>query len=113
MDEFIDRLLRDERVLDVQLPRLQKRCVLEANNQLEARQSVLDEDIDENESSDESDDGGLKSRPENTNACYWIAEKTAELTRLLKWNFFIRVGLEIYLEVCIENSTILHFIYLL
>jgi pre-mRNA-splicing factor 38A len=56
VDEFIDELLREERVLDIQLPRLQKRNVLEENNQLEPRQSVLDEDIDDNESSDESDD---------------------------------------------------------
>ncbi len=56
MDEFIDQLLREERVLDVQLPRLQKRTVLEENNQLEPRQSVLDEDIDDNELSDEGED---------------------------------------------------------
>jgi pre-mRNA-splicing factor 38A len=56
MDEFIDELLREERVLDVQLPRLQKRNVLEENNQLEPRQSVLDEDIDDNESSDDEDE---------------------------------------------------------
>lgn len=56
MDEFIDELLREERVLDVQLPRLQKRHVLEENNQLEARQSVLDEDIDDNESSDDEEE---------------------------------------------------------
>lgn len=55
MDEFIDQLLREERVLDIQLPRLQKRHVLEENNELEARQSVLDDDI-ENESTDESDE---------------------------------------------------------
>jgi pre-mRNA-splicing factor 38A len=56
MDEFIDELLREERVLDIQLPRLQKRNVLEENNQLEPRQSVLDEDIDDNESSDDEDE---------------------------------------------------------
>ncbi len=56
MDEFIDELLREERVLDVQLPRLQKRNVLEENNQLEPRQSVLDEDIDDNESSDDEEE---------------------------------------------------------
>ncbi|CAF1308510.1 unnamed protein product [Adineta steineri] len=57
MDEFIDELLREERVLDVQLPRLQKRTVLEENNQLEPRQSVLDEDIDDdNELSDEAEE---------------------------------------------------------
>ena len=60
MDEFIDELLREERVLDVQLPRLQKRWVLEENNQLEARQSVLDEDIDDNQSSDEDEEEEAK-----------------------------------------------------
>lgn len=54
MDEFIDELLREERVLDIQLPRLQKRSVLEENDQLEPRKSVLEDDI-ENESSDESE----------------------------------------------------------
>ena len=62
MDEFIDQLLREERVLDIQLPRLPKRRVLEENNQLEARQSVLDDDIDENESSDESEDEKAKKK---------------------------------------------------
>lgn len=64
MDEFIDELLREERVLDVQLPRLQKRNVLEENNQLEPRQSVLDDDI-ENESSDESDHEDEKKNKKN------------------------------------------------
>jgi len=62
MDEFIDELLREERVLDIQLPRLQKRSVLEENNQIEPRQSVLDEDIDDNESSDNSDDEDDKNK---------------------------------------------------
>jgi pre-mRNA-splicing factor 38A len=57
MDEFIDELLREERVLDIQLPRLQKRSVLEENDQLEPRKSVLEDDI-ENESSDESEKSG-------------------------------------------------------
>ena len=64
MDEFIDELLREERVLDVQLPRLQKRNVLEENDQLEPRQSVLDDDI-ENESSDESDHEDEKKNKKN------------------------------------------------
>jgi pre-mRNA-splicing factor 38A len=34
MDEFIDNLLRDERSCDVILPRIQKRHVLEENNEL-------------------------------------------------------------------------------
>ena len=37
MDEFIDQLLHDERVCDVQLPRLQKREILEETNELEPR----------------------------------------------------------------------------
>jgi len=52
MDEFIDELLRDERVVDVQLPRLQKRNVLEENNELEPRVSVLEDDLLEEASSD-------------------------------------------------------------
>lgn len=47
MDEFIDQLLNEERVCDVILPRLQKRSVLEDNNLLEPRQSVLDEDLED------------------------------------------------------------------
>merc|ERR1719238_2366377 len=45
MDEFIDQLLHDERVCDVQLPRIQKRAVLEENNDLETRISVLEDDL--------------------------------------------------------------------
>ncbi|VDD77169.1 unnamed protein product [Mesocestoides corti] len=47
MDEFIDQLLNEERVCDVILPRLQKRSVLEDNNTLEPRQSLLDEDLED------------------------------------------------------------------
>jgi len=52
MDEFIDQLLRDERVCDVQLPRLQKRKVMEENNELDPRVSVLEDDLLEEASSD-------------------------------------------------------------
>lgn len=52
MDEFIDSLLREERINDVQLPRLQKRKVLEENNELDARVSVLEDDLLEEASSD-------------------------------------------------------------
>lgn len=34
MDEFIDELLRDERSCDIILPRIQKRHVLEENNEI-------------------------------------------------------------------------------
>merc|ERR1719192_1338861 len=46
VDEFVEELLSDERSLDVILPRIQKRSVLEENNQLETRVSALEEDLD-------------------------------------------------------------------
>jgi pre-mRNA-splicing factor 38A len=46
MDEFIDDLLREERVLDVILPRIQKRHVLEENGELEPKTSALDDDLE-------------------------------------------------------------------
>ncbi|XP_075901610.1 pre-mRNA-splicing factor 38A [Nelusetta ayraudi] len=56
VDEFIDELLHGERVCDIILPRLQKRHVLEENEQLEPRVSALEEDLDEVESSEEEDE---------------------------------------------------------
>ncbi|KAM7344360.1 pre-mRNA processing factor 38 isoform 1-T2 [Cochliomyia hominivorax] len=53
MDEFIDELLRSDRVCDIILPRIQKRSVLEENNELEPKVSVLDEDLDEDLLSEE------------------------------------------------------------
>ena len=53
MDEFIDSLLREDRVCDCILPRIQKRLVLEENNELDPRISALDDDMDDIESSDE------------------------------------------------------------
>ena len=53
MDEFIDELLRNDRVCDVILPRLQKRSVLEENNDLEPKVSCLDDDLDEDVPSDD------------------------------------------------------------
>ncbi|XP_013190995.1 pre-mRNA-splicing factor 38 [Amyelois transitella] len=53
MDEFIDELLREERLCDVILPRVQKRYVLEENNELEPKVSALDDDLDEDLPSDE------------------------------------------------------------
>lgn len=53
MDEFIDELLHEERLCDVILPRIQKRHILEANNDLETRISALEDDLDEPESEDE------------------------------------------------------------
>lgn len=53
MDEFIDQLLRDDRVCDIILPRIQKRHILEENNELEPKVSALDDDLDEEGSDDE------------------------------------------------------------
>ncbi|XP_015524953.1 pre-mRNA-splicing factor 38A [Neodiprion pinetum] len=56
MDEFIDELLREERSCDVILPRIQKRHVLEENNEIEGKISALEDDMDEGiESSDDED----------------------------------------------------------
>lgn len=53
MDEFIDELLRNDRVCDIILPRIQKRIILEENNELEPKVSVLEEDLDEDVVSDD------------------------------------------------------------
>jgi pre-mRNA-splicing factor 38A len=47
MDEFIDELLREERLCDIILPRIQKRHVLEEANEIETRISALEDDVDE------------------------------------------------------------------
>ncbi|CAL4074717.1 unnamed protein product, partial [Meganyctiphanes norvegica] len=56
VDEFIDGLLREERVNDIILPRIGKRWVHEANNELEGRVSLLDDDLDDLESESDDDD---------------------------------------------------------
>ncbi len=57
MDEFIDQLLREDRMFDVILPRIQKRHVLEENNELDAKVSALDDDFEEGiESSEEEEE---------------------------------------------------------
>ncbi|XP_076439991.1 pre-mRNA-splicing factor 38A-like [Babylonia areolata] len=47
MDEYIDELLREERLADIILPRIQKRNVLEESNQLEPRVSAVEEDMED------------------------------------------------------------------
>ena len=57
MDEFIDILLREDRVFDVILPRILKRRVHEETGDLPPRVSILDEDLDADiESEEESND---------------------------------------------------------
>ncbi|XP_029662080.1 pre-mRNA-splicing factor 38A [Formica exsecta] len=64
MDEFIDHLLREERCCDVILPRIQKRYVLEENNELEAKVSALEDDMDDGiESSEEEEILPIKESP--------------------------------------------------
>lgn len=53
MDEYIDELLRSDRVCDIILPRVQKRLILEENNELEPKVSALDDDLDEDMASDD------------------------------------------------------------
>lgn len=57
MDEFIDTLLRDERVFDTILPRLTKRFVHEENGELAKRISLIENDLnlEVNEESKKSD----------------------------------------------------------
>lgn len=67
VDEFIDELLQEERVVDIILPRVQKRYILEETEQLEPRVSPLEEDLDEMEESsdDELDIPDIPRSPEH------------------------------------------------
>lgn len=47
MDSFIDDLLHKDRVCDIILPRLTSRYVLEQNDELEPRESFLEDELDE------------------------------------------------------------------
>ncbi|KAJ9089558.1 Pre-mRNA-splicing factor 38A [Entomophthora muscae] len=59
MDDFVDQLLREERVCDIILPRLPKRFILEENDELPPRISILEEELDDQE--DEKSSNGDKS----------------------------------------------------
>lgn len=63
MDEYIDELLRNDRVCDIILPRIQKRMILEENNELEPKVSALDDDLDEDMPSDEEVADKLSESP--------------------------------------------------
>lgn len=56
MDELIDELLHSERSCDIILPRIQKRYVLEQNEELEPRVSALDDDLSDMESDEEEEE---------------------------------------------------------
>lgn len=57
VDEFVDDLLHKERCCDIILPRIQKRYVLEQNEELEPRVSALDDDLSGIDSEEEDDAG--------------------------------------------------------
>ncbi|XP_055686606.1 pre-mRNA-splicing factor 38 [Lutzomyia longipalpis] len=67
VDEFIDELLRNDRVCDIILPRIQKRHILEENNELEPKVSALDDDLDEELPSDEeaAEKGTVDRKPKS------------------------------------------------
>ncbi|KAI9473742.1 MAG: Pre-mRNA-splicing factor 38 [Benjaminiella poitrasii] len=46
MDSFIDDLLRESRVCDIILPHLTNRYILEQNDELEPRESALEDDLE-------------------------------------------------------------------
>jgi pre-mRNA-splicing factor 38A len=62
MDEFVDRLLTEERVCEVQLPRLTLRKVLEENEGLSRRRSRLAKAMGIEGSDDEGSDYGGRER---------------------------------------------------
>ena len=49
MDEFVDSLLREERVCDIALPRIPTRFALEETDELEPRENLLGSEIDSDE----------------------------------------------------------------
>nr|XP_045587420.1 pre-mRNA-splicing factor 38-like [Procambarus clarkii] len=65
MDEYIDCLLRDECSCDIILPRIQKRLIHEANNELKGRVSVLNDDLDNHERESDEEDIFPPPRPRN------------------------------------------------
>ncbi|KAI8993285.1 Pre-mRNA-splicing factor 38 [Pilobolus umbonatus] len=46
MDSFVDELLHEPRVCDIILPRIMSRHILEENDELEPRESALEDDLD-------------------------------------------------------------------
>ena len=66
MDEYIDELFTKEAVFDVTLPVIPKRYILEQNNEIEARISLLDADLmlDEFEVKNEENETNLSPEAE-------------------------------------------------
>lgn len=72
MDEYIDELLREDRMFDIILPRIQKRYVLEENNEIEAKVSALDDDLEEglDTSEDEEEEEIEKHKSKTTSSSH-------------------------------------------
>lgn len=62
VDEFVDMLLREERVFDVILPRISKRKVHEDANELEPRISSIEQDLEEEDSDDSEDEREIQTK---------------------------------------------------
>lgn len=64
MDEFIDRLLTEERVCDIILPRIMARHTLEELEELPRRVSALEEMLESSGSNSESEESGPNNEAE-------------------------------------------------
>ena len=79
IDEIVDKLLHDEFICSIGLPRITRREVLENNGELEPRISVLQHELDQEEQIETQivdnvdDDAALKNEPLDKNSDeYWI-----------------------------------------
>ena len=60
MDEFVEMLLEDEIALDISLPHLDKRHVLEARGELSPRVSILEDELNDIIKETENEENTLK-----------------------------------------------------
>ena len=60
MDEFVEMLLEDEIALDISLPHLDKRHVLEARGELSPRVSILEDELNDIIKETENEENALK-----------------------------------------------------
>ena len=60
MDEFVEMLLEDEIALDISLPHLDKRHVLEARGELSPRVSILEDELNDIIKETENEESALK-----------------------------------------------------
>jgi len=96
VDEFIDELLTAEYCLDVVLPRIQKRAVLEEAEELPARKSGLELELeDEDSESDSGEDGEiLESKKEKERDKDKEKEKEKEKEREKKIEIMIKIKID-------------------